>query len=224
MNFFKCKDVTYEDIIQLDGGLSITHINYGKTPLFNGNDGRGIAKNSRIDSYSSLNQVDNILEVLYDFNGTEKGLKKEERLDLWKAYWLEYTNAFGQMSEFLPQSVVTAYVGRHAIEVGLKYLLLKESGEIKNTHELNELVSLFFSQITENEEYLGNIAEFCSLYSKYIEGENVEYFRFPDYKKNNYFAGNRLDIEWLSYNFSLVLLKLLHYAGLDEEFFSYFRE
>lgn len=35
-----------------------------------------------------------------------------------------------------------------------------------------------------------------------------------NYSRKRYFAGNRLDIEWLSYNFALILLKLLQFANL----------
>lgn len=62
------------------------------------------------------------------------------------------------------------------------------------------------------------VNEFCEIFGKYIEGGNAEYFRYPDYKKNNFFAGNRLDIKWISYNFSLIILKLIHFADLDTKF------
>ena len=39
-----------------------------------------------------------------------------------------------------------------------------------------------------------------------------EYFRFPEYKQNHYFAGDFLDIKWLSYNIALIILKLIHFA------------
>lgn len=52
---------------------------------------------------------------------------------------------------------------------------------------------------------------------KYIEGGNPEYFRYPEYKSSQYFAGNCLDAKWLSYNFALILLKLLHLADLEKE-------
>lgn len=58
------------------------------------------------------------------------------------------------------------------------------------------------------------IPDFCEKYCQMIEGENVEYFRYPEYGKNTYFAGNQLDIEWLSYNFALIILKLLHLVKL----------
>lgn len=48
-----------------------------------------------------------------------------------------------------------------------------------------------------------------------IEGENAEYFRYPKYNKSTYFAGNQLDIEWLSYSLALIILKLLYFAGLE---------
>lgn len=64
------------------------------------------------------------------------------------------------------------------------------------------------------EPYMGEIPDFCNCYSKMLEGDNVEYFRYPEYSRKRYFAGNRLDIEWLSYNFALILLKLLQFANL----------
>lgn len=36
-------------------------------------------------------------------------------------------------------------------------------------------------------------------------------------KSSQYFAGNCLDAKWLSYNFALILLKLLHLADLEKE-------
>ena len=59
---------------------------------------------------------------------------------------------------------------------------------------------------------------FCELYCKYIEGDNPEHFRFSEYKGNTNFAGNRLDIRWLCYNLSLIILKLLHFSGLEDEY------
>ena len=29
-------ELSYEDVIQLDGAFAATHVNYGKAPLFNG--------------------------------------------------------------------------------------------------------------------------------------------------------------------------------------------
>lgn len=62
-----------------------------------------------------------------------------------------------------------------------------------------------------------NVDSFCKTFCEYIEGGNVEYFRFPEYSGNTYFAGNRLDIEWLSRNFALIILKLIHFAELEDE-------
>lgn len=42
-------------------------------------------------------------------------------------------------------------------------------------------------------------------------------YRYPEYKSSQYFAGNCLDAKWLSYNFALILLKLLHLADLEKE-------
>ena len=77
---------------------------------------------------------------------------------------------------------------------------------------------IFYRYLSERtEDYMNDLNDFFELYCNYIEGGFDEYFRYPEYKSNKYFAGNRLDIEWLSYNFSLILLKLVHYADLDNE-------
>lgn len=113
---------------------------------------------------------------------------------------------------------MTAYIGRHAVELGLKYIILSRGETFPQVHKLGKLARLALSGAFEPEPYLDWVLDFCEQYSAYIEGGKVEYFRFPDYGDERFFAGNRLDIHWLSYNFALVLVKLIHYAGLDEEF------
>lgn len=219
MNIFKNfgDELNYKDILQLDGAFSIVHINYDKSPIFNGNDSKNIAKNSRNNSLSSEEKIEDVLENIYFFDGTEKNFKKEDRISLWKNYWLEYINAFDKLIDSLPSSVVTIYVGRQAIELGLKYLLLKKTGTITTTHNLEELSNSLYSEYNITDSYMDYVDIFCKMFGNYIEGGNVEYFRFPEYKKNSYFAGNRLDIEWLSYNFALIILKLIHFAKLEDE-------
>lgn len=100
--------------------------------------------------------------------------------------------------------------------MGFKYLLVQKDvkeGELK-THDLKKLSDLLNSKNIFAEEYMEEIPDFCEKYCQMIEGENVEYFRYPEYGKNTYFAGNQLDIEWLSYNFTLIILKLLHLVKL----------
>lgn len=209
---------SYKDLLQLDGAYSVAHINYGNFPQFNGEDGKNIAKNSRRNSLSSMEHVEDVLASLSAMNGTEKDYKKADRIILWKNYWLEYVNAFDKLIIILPKSVVTVYIGRQAIELGFKYLLIQKNVTERDlrTHNLEELAALLWSKYVINEDYMEGVLDFCDIYSKMIEGENVEYFRYPEYNKSTYFAGNRLDIEWLSYNFSLILLKLLHFAGLKD--------
>jgi len=48
--------------------------------------------------------------------------------------------------------------------------------------------------------------------------EEIQNIRYPDYKKNTFFAGNNLDIKWISYNLSLIILKLIHFADLEAKF------
>ena len=220
MNIFKSlgRELSYTDIFQLDGAFAITHINYGKSPIFNGVDGKDIAKVSRENSLSSEETIYNVLDIIGSFDGTEKDFSTDDRIELWKEYWLEYINAFDKMTNALPNSIVTAYIGRQAIELGFKYLLLKKTGKIIRTHYLKVLSNELFSEYDIHESYMEWVNEFCESYGEYIEGTNVEYFRFPEYKQNRFFAGNKLDISWLSFNFALVLLKLLHFADLDAEF------
>ena len=211
-------ELSYKDILQLDGAYSVAHINYGESPLFNNIDGRHIAKNSRKNSLSSMGHIDDVLGSLDAFNGTEQGYKKADRIELWKFYWLEYINAFDRLCGILPDSVVTIYVGRHAIELGFKYLLLKKAGKIETTHDLGELAELVFEEydIKDNYMNMNYVDSFCKMFCEYVEGRNAEYFRFPEYKKQTYFAGNRLDMRWLSYNFALILLKLIYFNDLEK--------
>lgn len=220
MKIFKVfgSELNYEEIIQIDGAFSVTHINYNESPLFNGKSSKDIARLSRKNSLSKEDKIENVLDYLYDFDGTEKDYKLNDRIELWKIFWLEYINAFDKLVEIIPKSIVTINVGRQAIEIGLKYLLLKKTGRVEKTHELHTLCNQLFLECEINEDYMNDVKKFFELYCKYIEGGNDEYFRYPEYKSNKYFAGNRLDVEWLSYNFSLILLKLVHYADLDNEF------
>lgn len=221
MTIFKTLgDLDYTEILQRDGAFSVAHINYGKSPVFNGNDSKNLARNSRKNSLSSKNHIENVLECIGTFDGTETNLKKDDQVELWKNYWIEYINAFDKLQNLLPYSIVTIYIGRQAIEIGLKYLLLKKSKKIKNikTHDLGELSKCFFNEYSINENYMKWVDAFCEEYYRYIEGGNAEYFRYPEYSKNKYFAGNHLAIKWLSYNFALILLKLIHFAKLEDEF------
>lgn len=220
MNIFKTFDeeINYKDIIQLDGAFSVAHINYGKSPIFNKISGKDIANDSRKNSISYKEKVENVSECIYSFNGTEQNLKRKDRILLWENYWLEYINTFDNLIKSLPNSVATAYIGRHAIEIGFKYLLIKKTNQIKNEHDLGILSNLLFTEYNIKDDYMKYINEFCEIFCEYIEGGNAEYFRYPGYKKNTFFAGNRLDIKWILYNFSLIILKLIHFADLDTKF------
>lgn len=208
----------YTDILQLDGAFSTAHINYGRSPEFNGRDGRRLAQSSRTHSVSVASRLTNVFAVWWEFDGTEAGCSEADRLELWKSYWLEYARAFDFLAAELPRSVVTAYIGRHAVELGFKYVILSRGEAFPPVHKLGELSRAALSEITEPEPYLDWVVDFCERYSQYIEGGKVEYFRYPDYNGGRFFAGNCLDIHWLAYNLALILLKLIHYAGLDEEF------
>ena len=210
-------DLNYKDLLQIDGAFSSAHNNYGRSPVFNGIDGKRIAKKSRKKSVSSKEHIDNDLDQFDSFCGTEKDFTKKDQFEVWKSYWLEYINAFDKLIVSLPDSIVTAFIGRQAIELGFKYLLLKETDTLKYEHNIGKLASLFLANKTNKCDYLEDVDSFCELYCEYIEGSNAEYFRYPEYKGNSFFAGNRLDIPWLSYNFALILLKLIHFAKLESK-------
>lgn len=212
------KKFNYKDMLQVDGGFAVTHVNYGKAPTFNGTDSKNFAKKSRKNSLSSKEKIEDVIGCLRSFNGTEKCFKRNDQLLLWKNYWMEYVNAFDKLVDSLPCSVVTIFIGRQAIEIGFKYLLIKKNGQLKFKHDLGELSKLLFDQYEIDASYMEGIREFCKSYCEYIEGGNVEYFRYPEYTESTYFAGNRLDIEWLIYNFTLIILKLVHFADLESEF------
>lgn len=208
--------ISYKDIIQLDGAISACHINYGKSPLFYMTDAKSISITSRKNSLSSKNSIDT-LNNISSFFDVERGLKKEDKIILWKNFWLEYINSYNKMTNILPRSIVTVYLGRHAIELGIKYILLKKLNKIEKGHDLGILIKKLFNEFQIKEDYMKYVDSFCILFCNNIEGGNSEFFRYPEYKENYYFAGNRLDIEWLNYNISLVLLKLVHFSGLDNE-------
>lgn len=42
MDIFKNLEVSYNDVLQLDGAFSAAHVNYGKSPIFNGKDSKDI--------------------------------------------------------------------------------------------------------------------------------------------------------------------------------------
>lgn len=219
MNLFKNfgEKLSYKDILEIDGAFSLCHINYGKSPVFNGTYGKSLATISRKDSFSNKDNIKNVIDNLENFNGTEKNFKMNDRIILWKSYWLEYINAFDKLTEILPNSIVTVFIGRQAVEIGFKYLLLKKTKQVIKEHNLQVLSNSFFLEYEINDDYMDYVDVFCSKFSKYIEGENSEYFRYPEYKENNYFAGNRTDMKWLSYNLALIILKLIHFDNLDYE-------
>ena len=49
-----------------------------------------------------------------------------------------------KLVEIIPKSIVTINVRRQAIEIGLKYLLLKKIGRVEKTHELHTLCNQSF--------------------------------------------------------------------------------
>jgi len=207
--------IDYDEQLQLDGFYQVTHINYGKSPMFMDISAKEIAADSRKTSISNKLYIEDVIKSINDFHGTEIDLKNEDRADLWKWFWLEYVHSFFELTEVMSNSIVTAYIGRHAIEMGFKYILVKNNEEFPKTHSIGELSDLVASKCKENSEKWEQIAKACNLYDEMIEDCNPEYFRYPVYKKNAYFAGNSLDISWLLYNFSIILLNQIHYLGLD---------
>lgn len=219
MEFFKAlgEDLSYNDVLQLDGAFSAAHINYDNSPVFDGRNSADMTVISRKNSLSIEEKIDEIDSLMRSFNGIEKNLEDNDRISLWENYWREYTNAFEKLTEILPHSVVTIHIGRQAVEIGFKFLLLKKTGKITKTHDLAKLSDLLFTKYAIGDSYMNGIDLFCKRFCEYVEGKRAEYFRYPEYAENTFFAGNHLSIEWLSYNFALIILKLLHFANLDAD-------
>lgn len=97
------------------------------------------------------------------------------------------------------KSIAITYLGRHAIELGFKYLLLKKTNQIYIIHGLAELSNLLFKKYNITEDYMQYIDLFCDNYCSQIEGKN------PECRHNAYFAGSFLDTVWLCYNFTLLI-------------------
>lgn len=62
MNIFKTlgNEISYKDIIQLDGAFSVTHINYGKSSIFNKMSSKDFANKSRKNSISCKDKIENV--------------------------------------------------------------------------------------------------------------------------------------------------------------------
>ena len=209
--------IGYQDLI--DAAFAVCHNNYGKTPLFNNKSEENVAKTSRSNSISSKEHIDDVLEKIREFDGTEEAYLYDDNVELWKSYLLGYINTFDKLTSVLPYSIATVFIGRQAVELAFKYLILESGKVYPKTHNLGDLAQSFLSMTDARAlGYMDWVSEYCEEYCRYIEGGNAEYFRYPAYKSDKSFAGNRLDLRWLSYNFALILLKLIHYADLDDEF------
>lgn len=210
------KGFNYKGILQLDGAFYQCHLSYNKEAIFHDMDDNKIKFSLREGSRVLLKETENHYKWVRDFDGIVKCFSRDEQIQIWKKYWMEYNYAFDKLIDMLPDSIVTAFVGRQAVELGFKYLLLQNTDKIIKSHDLGELAKAVVTEVVI-EDYMKDIVAFCEYYCTYIEGDNVEYFRYPEYKKEVYFAGNELDINWLSYSFALIVLKLLHFIGADDE-------
>lgn len=162
MTLFKIfgEDFNYKDIIQLDGAFYAIHKNYGKALMFHKANAKYIPNDKRKVNLSSKEKIKNI-NSLHSINGVEQNLKKDNRILLWENYWLEYINTFNSLINILPNSIVKIFVGRQAIEIGFKYLLLKKTGQIIKEHSLGILSNLLFEKYNIKDNYMDYISDFC---------------------------------------------------------------
>lgn len=108
-------------------------------------------------------------------DGTDRDLKKADQVGLWKNYWLGHTNAFDKLAASLPESVVTVFVGKQAIGIGMKFILLNSIGQFPKAHDLGELSEKLFSELAITESYMDWICTFCKQYCEHVEGGNAEF-------------------------------------------------
>ena len=135
MRFFKSfgDSLNYKEILPLDGAFSRAHALYSGSPIFFGSDGETLVQDARKLALPPDVEGSSAVEYLHMFDGTESGYDRASRRIIWKAYWLEYIHAFDQLISVLSDSIVTVYVGRQAIELGFKYLLLENRADRKDT-------------------------------------------------------------------------------------------
>lgn len=148
MRFFKSfgDSLNYKEILPLDGAFSRAHALYSGSPIFFGSDGETLVQDARKLALPPDVEGSSAVEYLHMFDGTESGYDRASRRIIWKAYWLEYIHAFDQLISVLSDSIVTVYVGRQAIELGFKYLLLEKTGQIEKTHDLGKLAHALISE------------------------------------------------------------------------------
>lgn len=204
----------YQDILQADGTFYACHRLYGKHPIFHTASDQGKTVPDSCGEATPA-PVPFSIGVAIRTDGTKTHTSDQATQRLWQQYWYENIEAFRILTDSLPQSIVTAYVGRQSIETGFKYLLKKQHAVFKKSHDLGYLADILFQTYHLSDvSYMEYVNSFCHSYFNNIEGKNSEYFRYPEYKNDRTFAGTNLDIQWLSYNFALILLKLQH---LDNE-------
>lgn len=189
-------NIDHQDPIQLDGAFSSQHALYERGPVFSDTTASSLSKKLDLES-------DN-----------------RKRLELWKHFWLEYIDSFDALTAVRPDSVATAYLGGHAVELGFKYLMLAKTNSTIRTHDLGALAKAVEDEYDPIPSYYDWVVDFCTLYQKHVKEGHIEYFRYPEYghtTPDSLFKGMRLDIRWISYNLALITLKLLHLAGIESE-------
>lgn len=172
MRLFEVLDekMSHSDTIQVDGAFAIAHVRNDMTSeLHEANTGAGSAQSGSLEM-GSAEYVGTFHASITSFVGTKSGLSMEERLDLWRRYWFEYISAFDTLTRALPDSVATAYMGGHAVELGFKYVLLAKNGSVERTHSLGRLSELVIRRFANKEKYLDWMVEFCESYELYLEG------------------------------------------------------
>lgn len=187
-------NIDHRDPIQLDGTFPSQHALYEGSPVFSNITASSLSKKLDLES------------------------DDRKRLELWKHFWLEYIDSFDALATARPDSVATAYLGGHAVELGLKYLLLAKTNSFIRTHDLGVLAKEVNSKYSPLPTYCDWIVDFCTLYQTYVEEVHIECFRYPEYggaADGPLFKGMKLDIRWISYNLALITLKLLHLAGVE---------
>ena len=58
------KKLNYKEILQVDGAFAVTHVNYGRSPVFHGAASKNFAIKSRKNSLSSKEKTEDVMECL----------------------------------------------------------------------------------------------------------------------------------------------------------------
>jgi len=78
MGRIRSGELSHTDILQLDGAFAAAHINYGNSPVFNGNSAGNLKNNTMRHHISNKDDIEDIISKTKPFDGTESYIENED--------------------------------------------------------------------------------------------------------------------------------------------------